>query len=361
MVEFELGQLFTGFDLHGLALPNRVVMAPMTRRRAADGKVPTQLVAQHYEQRASAGLIISESIEVDPSSGLAAPTRPGLFADAQQAGWKEVTGAVHAAGGRIFAQLSHMGRAAHSSQLAPGGRVVAPSAIAAEGTVFTASGPKAYELPHELTASEIKTIVGQYDEAARRARLADFDGIELHGANGYLIDQFLRDASNQRSDAYGGDATRRARFLLEVLEAVTAHWPSNHVGIRFSPTNNFQGMADSDPVHHYETFARLLAPLRTAYLHVVEPAIQPDGLPYVAPAIRGAFDGALILAGKYDRDTAETAVSEGRADLVAFGEKYIANPDLPERLRHNRPLAAADKATYYTPGPAGYVDYPAAG
>lgn len=353
-------RLFDGYNLHGLPLPNRIVMAPMTRRRAADGKVPTQVVAQHYEQRASAGLIISESIEVDLWSGLAAPTRPGLFTDAQQAGWKDVTDAVHAAGGRIFARLSHMGRAAHSSQLEQGGRVVGPSALAAEGTVFTPSGPKAYELPHALTQDDIKTIVGQYAEAAGRARLAGFDGIELHGANGYLIDQFLRDASNQRTDAYGGDATRRARFLLDVLEAVTAHWPTNRVGVRFSPTNNFQGMSDSDPVRHYETFARLLAPYGPAYLHVVEPAIQPDGLPHVAPAIRAAFGGSLILAGKYDRDSAAAAIADGRADLVAFGEKYIANPDLIERFRTNAPLASADKATFYTPGPAGYVDYPAA-
>lgn len=231
------------YELGDLALPNRVVMAPMTRRRAADGKVPTPLVVKHYAQRASAGLIVSESIEVDPLSGLVAPTRPGLFTDAQQTGWAQVTDAVHVAGGRIFAQLSHMGRTAHSSQLAAGGRVVGPSAIAAGGKVFTIHGPKDYELPEELDADGIKAIVGQYAEAARRARLAGFDGIELHGANGYLIDQFLRDGSNNRTDGYGGDANRRLRFLVEVFQAAATYWPTGRIGIRFSPTNNFQGMS----------------------------------------------------------------------------------------------------------------------
>lgn len=350
--------LFDSFALGDLALPSRIVMAPMTRRRAGEGKVPTELTALHYVQRAGAGLIITESIEVDPHSGVVAPTRPGLFSDAQQAGWSQVTKAVHTAGGRIFAQLSHMGRAAHSSQLIAGGRVVGPSAIAATGTVFTPLGPLPYELPHELTEAEISGIVAEYGDASRRAREAGFDGIELHGANGYLIDQFLRDASNQRSDGYGGTAANRARFLLEIIAAAKAHWPTERIGVRVSPTHAFQGMGDSDPVTHYATIAELLSTHRLAYLHVVEPPIQPEGVPYVAATIRQHFDGPLILAAKYDLNSANGALAAGRADLVAFGEAYLANPDLPERLRRGAPLNAADKATFYTPGEKGYTDYP---
>lgn len=357
--QYRLHALFEPFDLSGLVLPNRVVMAPMTRRRAGDGKVPKPMTAQYYAQRAGAALIVSESIEIDPYSGLKGPTRPGLFTDAQQEGWADVVAAVHKQGGRIFAQLSHMGRTAHSSQLEPGGRVVAPSAIAADGTVNTPNGPQPYELPEALTEAEIGTIIGQYAEAARRARAAGFDGVELHGANGYLIDQFLRDGSNQRSDRYGGSLANRTRFLIEVFEAVRAHWPANRIGIRVSPTHPFQGMRDSDPVRHYAELALLLNPLAPAYLHVVAPAVQPEGVPLVAPAIRARFAGPLILAGKYTAETAEAALGEDRADLIAFGEPFIANPDLPERFRRGAPLNPADRATFYTAGPEGYVDYPA--
>lgn len=351
--------LFEPFRVGALTLPNRIVMAPMTRRRAARGKVPGAFVAQYYEQRASAGLIVSESIEVDPWSGLDAPTRPGLFSDAQQEGWAEVVGAVHAAGGRIFAQLSHMGRAVLAWQLQPGGRVVGPSAIAAAGTVYSPAGALPYETPSALSVHEIGEIVRQFAEAARRAHAAGFDGIELHGANGYLIDQFLRDGSNQRDDAYGGDATRRARFLLDVLEATQQHWSSERIGIRFSPTNLFQGMSDSDPAGHFATFAQILSPFRPAYLHVVEPLVQPDGLPHVAPGIRAHFSGPIILAGQYDGISAQTALDTGKADLIAFGEKFIGNPDLPERLRRGVELVRSNKATHYTEGPEGYIDYPA--
>ncbi|MET3927039.1 alkene reductase [Devosia sp. 2618] len=351
--------LFDAYQIGALSLPNRFVMAPMTRRRAADGKVPTELARLHYAQRASAGLIITESIEVDPFSGLKGPTRPGLFTDAQQQGWQAVTEAVHDKGGRIFAQLSHMGRGAHSSQLEAGGRVVGPSSIAAAGNIYTVNGPVPFETPVKLDIGEIAVVVGQYAEAARRAKAAGFDGVELHGANGYLIDQFLRDASNQRSDTYGGSAEKRAQFLLDIFEAVSTHWPASSIGVRVSPTNNFQGMSDSDPVSNFETIAALLSPLGLAYLHVVEPAVQPDGLPYVAIAIRESFDGPLILAGKYDQASAESALLEGKADLIAFGEKFLANPDLPERFRRGAQLTPPDKATFYTDGAAGYTDYPA--
>ena len=350
--------LFESFALGDLLLPSRIVMAPMTRRRAGEGKVPTELTALHYAQRAGAGLIITESIEVDPFSGITGPTRPGLFNETQQEGWRRVTEAVHAAGGRIFAQLSHMGRAAHSTQLSEGGRVVGPSAIAATGTVFTPQGPLPHEVPHALDEAEIAGIVGEYADGARRARASGFDGIELHGANGDLIDQFLRDASNQRDDGYGGSATNRARFLLEIIAAAKVHWPGDRIGVRVSPTHAFQGMADSDPVAHYATIAELLSAHRLAYIHVVEPPIQPEGAPYVAATIRQHFDGPLILAAKYDLASATGAIAAGRADLVAFGEAFIANPDLPERLRRGAPLNAADKATFYTAGEKGYTDYP---
>ncbi len=351
--------LFKPFTIGSQTLPNRIIMAPMTRRRAAEGKVPGPIVAQYYAQRASAGLIVSESIEVDPWSGLEAPTRPGLFSDAQQTGWTEVVRAVHAAGGRIFAQLSHMGRAVLSSQLQPGGRVVGPSPIAATGTVYTANGPLPYEPPHALSVDEIEEVLGQYAEAARRARAAGFDGIELQGANGYLIDQFLRDGSNQRDDAYGGSAEKRARFLLDVFGAAREHWPSELIGIRISPNNPFQGMSDSDPKSHFGTLAEMLNSLRPAYLHVVEPLRQAAEFPIVAPTLRTRFAGPLILAGQYDGHSARAAIGTGEADLVAFGEKFIGNPDLPDRLRRGAELVRSNKATHYSGGAEGYVDYPA--
>jgi N-ethylmaleimide reductase len=236
--------------------------------------------------------------------------------------------------------------------------VVGPSAIAATGSIYTASGPLAYETPEALSRSAIALIVSQYAEAARLARDAGFDGIELHGANGYLIDQFLRDTSNQRSDDYGGTPERRARFLLDIIAATSAHWPRARIGVRVSPTNNFQGMGDSDPVAHFAAIASLLDRKTLAYLHVVEPAIQANGLPYVAPAIRANFSGPLILAAKYDWNSGNAALAQGRADLIAFGEPFLANPDLPERFRRGAPLNAADKATFYTTGEAGYTDYP---
>ncbi|QQR38494.1 alkene reductase [Devosia rhizoryzae] len=353
-----IAPLLTSFSIGALNFPNRVVMAPMTRRRAAYGKLPTALMAQYYAQRASAGLIISESIEVDPLSGLQGPTRPGLFNEKQRDAWLLVTRAVHEAGGRIFAQLSHMGRAAHASQLEPGGRVIAPSAIAASGQIYTAKGPVPYETPAELDTTDIATLVQQYALAAALAQEAEFDGVELHGANGYLIDQFLRDASNQRIDHYGGSAANRARFLLEIFDAVSQVWPRSQIGVRVSPTNTFQGMGDSDPVAHFTAIAQLLSARAPAYLHVVEPPVQPEGVPYVAGAIRANFTGPLILAGKFGLATGNAAIETGRADLVAFGESFLANPDLPQRFLSGAALNEPDKATFYTSGEAGYTDYP---
>jgi N-ethylmaleimide reductase len=347
--------LFEPLRIGPLTLPHRIVMAPLTRRRAGAGKVPTELSALYYEQRASAALIISESIEVDPRSGGDVPTRPGIFNGAQAEGWKRITERVHHAGGRIFAQLSHLGRASHPLLLADGAEPVAPSAIAADGNAFTREGPKPFPVPHALEIEEIPAIVAQFVHAARLALEAGFDGVELHGANGYMLDQFLRDASNRRADRYGGSPENRTRLLLEVTEAVAGVWGPDRVGVRVSPFNNFNGMSDSDPRALFTHVAAALRPFGLAYLHVIEPA-GPD---LIAPHLRAAFGGPLILAGSYTQSLAEAAIQAGTAELVAFGQAFIANPDLPRRLRSGAPLNSADRSTFYSGGARGYTDYPA--
>jgi len=350
--------LFEPYALGDLHLPHRILMAPMTRNRAAEGKLPTSLMAHYYAQRAGAGLIISESIEIDPFSSLAGPTRPGLFTNAQQAGWASVVEAVHVAGGRIFAQLSHMGRATHPSQLLPGAEPIGPSPLAAEGMIYTADGPQPFPIPREAGIEDIVRLVAEFGASAARARVAGFDGIEIQASNGYLIDQFLRDGSNRRTDAYGGSPDNRARFLLEIIEAVRQYWPANRIGVRFSPNNPFQGMEDSDRLTHFARFAALLAPLDLAYLHVIEPAVaSADAIP-VAGALRQVFKGPLILAGKHDALTANAAITGKAADLIAFGEAFLANPDLPARFRLGAALNPANRATFYTAGERGYTDYP---
>jgi len=353
-----MASLFSSLTIGDLTLPSRIVMAPMTRHRAQHGKIPGSLNALYYAQRASAGLVITESTEIDPHSSVEVPTRPGLYNDAQQAGWRQVTDAVHAAGGRIFVQLSHMGRAALPSQLRDGRWPVGPSAVAAAGKIYTANGPEPYVEPQALSPDDIAGIVGEFADAAARAKSAGFDGIEIHGANGYLVDQFLRDGSNVRTDGYGGSVENRFRFLREIIEAAKAFWPAGRIGVRLSPTNPFQGMSDSDPVAHFAAIAALLQPLGLAYLHIVAPAVVPDGQADAAPAIRAAFHGPLIVAGGYRRQHAEAVLADGGADLVAFGEAYIANPDLPQRWRTDAALNAADKSTFYTTDAKGYTDYP---
>ncbi|UGY08615.1 alkene reductase [Phyllobacterium pellucidum] len=350
--------LFAPMTFGDLSLSNRIVMAPMTRRRAMHGKIPSELNALYYRQRAGAGLIISESIEVDPFSTIDVPTRPGLTNSAQESGWRLVTDAVHGAGGKIFAQLSHMGRTAHPSQLLDGRQPVGPSALAASGTIYTSTGPEPYATPRALEIPEIGTIVAEFAAAARRARSAGFDGIEIHGANGYLIDQFLRDGSNIRTDRYGGSVSNRTRLLIEIIAATQMHWPAARVGVRLSPTNTYQGMSDSDPVGNFAGIAALLDPLGLAYLHIVEPIVQSIGQPRTLKGIRDTFGGTLIVAGGYGRADAENVLASGAADLVAVGEAFIANPDLPERWRLSAGLSAADKSTFYTSGERGYTDYP---
>jgi N-ethylmaleimide reductase len=351
-------KLFEPFTVGPLSLTSRVVMAPLTRRRAGPGKVPTRLMADYYAQRSGAGLIISESTEVDPRAALDAAGRPGLF-DARQAdGWRHVVEQVHASGGRIFVQLSHLGRAAHPLLLQDGEHPVAPSASAGSGTAFTREGPKPFPVPRELALEEIPQIVDQFVQAALLAREAGFDGVEIHGANGYLVDQFLRSGSNQRSDAYGGSVQNRARFLLEVTEAVAAVWGVGRVGVRLSPWSDFNGMSDDDPVATFGYAAEALDQIGIAYIHLIE---SRGHRPPLAEALRTRFGGALIVAGSYDRDGAEAAIRAGTADLVAFGESYIANPDLIERFRNGAPLNPADRATFYGGGARGYTDYPTLG
>jgi N-ethylmaleimide reductase len=350
--------LFAQFRLGDLSLPHRIVMAPMTRHRAGTGKVPGRLAAQYYAQRAGAALIITESTEVDPASVGAPPTRPGIVSDAQAAGWQQVTTAVHREGGRIFLQMSHMGRAAQPHHLRYGGPPRGPSAGAPAAVHYTADGAVPYAEADELSIAEVRETVRQFGAAAALAKAVGFDGVELHGANGYLIDQFLRDGSNRRGDAYGGSADNRFRFLAEIIEAALEHWPASRVGVRVSPTNPFQDMADSDPVRHFTHFAQRLNDYELAYLHVVEYPEQRPGRPEVARHLREAFEGPLIAAEGFSREAGEAWLREGRADLIAYGKAFLANPDLPERWWQGAPLNEPDKATFYTTGARGYTDYP---
>jgi N-ethylmaleimide reductase len=350
--------LFTPFQLGPLLLPNRIVMAPMTRNRAGAGNVPTALNAEYYGQRASAGLIVTEASQVSPQ-GVGYPGTPGIHTDAQVEGWRQVTDAVHRAGGRIFLQLWHVGRISHPSLQPDGALPVAPSAIAAEGQVFTHSGLQPFVVPRPLETREIAGVVAQFETGARHALAAGFDGIELHAANGYLIDQFLRDGTNRRTDRYGGSLENRARFLREVVEAVTAVWGPERLGVRLSPLSDFNSMHDSDPPATFGYVARALAPFGLAYLHVVEPVGDvPAGAEPLTPRLKAAFGGALMVNGGYTRLLAEAALGRGDADLVSFAASFLANPDLPVRLARSALLNEPDPATFYGGDHHGYTDYP---
>jgi len=352
--------ILSPFELGPLALPNRVVMAPMTRNRAGRGNAPGPLNATYYVQRASAGLIISEATQISPQ-GVGYPATPGIHSAEQIAGWKGVTEAVHAAGGRIFLQLWHVGRISHPS-LQPGGALpVAPTAVAPAGQAMTAEGMKHFVTPRALDTAEIAGIVEDYRLAARNARIADFDGVELHGANGYLIDQFLRDRTNRRTDHYGGTALNRARFLIEVTEAAVGEWGAERVGVRLSPTNPFNDMDDSNPAATFATAVGELNRFALAYLHVVEPAAS-DPMPAGAvPDIRffrKLWRGTLIGNKGYDLERANAVIRDGSADLVSFAVLFLANPDLPIRFRHGGPFNPPDRKTFYGGTAAGYTDYP---
>jgi N-ethylmaleimide reductase len=356
----ENSTLFSPFMLGPTELKNRIVMAPMTRNRAGEGNVPTPLHAEHYSQRATGGLIVTCGSQVSPT-GMGYPATPGIHTPEQIKGWKLVTDAVHRQGGRIFLQLWHVGRISHPSLQPDGQLPVAPSAIRAAGQAFTYEGLQDFPTPRALETSEIADVVSEFRTGAKNALAAGFDGVEIHGANGYIIDQFLRDGTNHRTDEYGGSLENRTRFLLEVVEAVTGVWGSDRVGVRISPVNSFNDMSDSDPQATFNYAAKALSGLGLAYLHVVE-AIIGDTLSFDHnfdfSQVREAFGGTYIANGGYTRERADSALNEGHADLVSFGSTYLANPDLPERLLQNGPYNTPNYDTFYGGEAEGYTDYP---
>lgn len=343
--------LMVPIELGDVTLKNRVVMAPLTRNRAGPGNVPQDLNVQYYRQRAGAGLIISEATQISPQ-GIGYPHTPGIHNDDQVAGWRKVTAAVHAEGGKIFLQLWHVGRISHPSLQPDGALPVAPSAIRPEGEAFTYSGLAPFLTPRALEAREIVGIVGQYRRAAQKARQAGFDGVEIHAANGYLLDQFLRAGSNQRQDAYGGSVENRVRLLREVTEAVLEVWAADRVGVRLSPIGTFNDMSDSDPQATFGHAAEMLSRYGLAYLHVVE-----DQGDFDWQDLKRRFGGLYMANGGYDRERAERALETEHADLVSFGTLFIANPDLPRRFALDRPLNRANRDTFYGGDARGYTDY----
>lgn len=350
--------LFAPLVHRDLTLSNRIVMAPMTRNRADADGAPTALMTDYYGQRADAGLVVSEAVPVSPQA-VGYPGTPGLFSVAQVAGWSRVTEAVHARGGHIFAQLQHCGRISHPSLQPEGAEPVAPSAIRPQGMAETPTGMQPFVQPRALRMEEIVGVIGQFRSAARQARAAGFDGVEIHGANGYLIDQFLRDGSNQRVGVYGGTPARRLALLLDVINEVAEVWSRDRIGVRLSPENRFNDMADSDPAEHFGYFVGELSRARLAYLHMVEGDMMTGDRTLDYGALRQRFDGLYIANHGYDKAGATAALREGHADLVAFGTAYIANPDLVERLRRDWPLSPPDPQTFYSGGASGYTDYPA--
>ncbi len=334
-------------------------MAPLTRNRAGAGNVPQDLNAVYYGQRATAGLIITEASQVSPQ-GVGYPSTPGVYSPEQVEGWKKVTKEVHDQGGRIFLQLWHVGRISHPDLQEEGALPVAPSAIQPRGEVFTGQARVPFVKPRALDAVEISGIVGQYRRAAENALMAGFDGVEVHAANGYLIDQFLRDSTNFRTDGYGGSRLNRSRLLMEVLEAVTSIWGAERVGVRLSPINTFNDISDTDPEATFSVVVDGLNRFGLAYLHVVEvdmAGIAGDAFDW--ERLRQSFDGPYMANGGYDRDRAEQAIASGSADMISFGVPFIANPDLPARLAKGAPLNKADPATFYGGDATGYTDYPA--
>jgi N-ethylmaleimide reductase len=349
--------LFTSLQAGALALPNRILMAPLTRCRAEADHVPGPLMAEYYSQRASAGLIIAEATMAMEGNS-AFWSEPGIYSDAQVAGWKTVTDAVHAKGGRIALQIWHGGRACHPL-MNNGAQPVAPSAIPiTNDEVHTPNGKVPYAPPRELRDDEIPGIVAGFKKAAENARAAGFDGVEIHGANGYLLDEFLRDGSNKRTGAYGGPVENRARLMLEVVEATIAVWGSERVGLRISPLNSYNSMIDSDPVGLSIWLARKLNDYKLAYLHVMRADFLGAQSGDVMTPVRAAFKGVLIGNMGYTADEAEQSIAEEKLDAVAFGTSFLANPDLPARIASKASLNAPNPARFYSPGPEGYTDYP---
>ncbi|MFO1477674.1 MAG: alkene reductase [Verrucomicrobiota bacterium] len=345
--------LFDPVRIGDWQLPNRIVMAPLTRCRAGAARVPNSLMAEYYRQRASAGLIISEATSVSPA-GVGYPDTPGIWSEEQVRGWKLVTDAVHAAGGRMLLQLWHVGRVSDPSYL-NGALPVAPSAIAPAGHVSLIRPMKPFVTPRALELHEIPGIIEAYRKGAENAQRAGFDGVEIHGANGYLIDQFLQDNSNRRTDAYGGPIENRARLALEVTDAVIGVWGAGRVGMHLAPRGGSHDMGDSDPAATFGYLARELGRRRIAFLC----ARESLGEPRFGPGLKKAFGGSYIANEKFTLETATRILAAGEADAVAFGVPFLANPDLPERFRRNAPLNPPDQSTFYAPGPKGYTDYPA--
>lgn len=353
--------LFTPFRLGDIELQNRIVMAPLTRNRATPGlDAPNDLNIEYYRQRATAGLIVTEASQIS-QQGQGYIWTPGIYTDAQVEGWRKVTDAVHAEGGKIAIQLWHVGRVSHES-LQPGQKApVAPSAIAAKTKTYIQGGFADTSTPRALETAEIAGIVADYRRAAENARRAGFDGIEIHGANGYLIDQFLKDGSNHRADAYGGSIENRIRFALEVVDAILSVWPAGRVGIRLSPVSPANDAVDSNPADVFFALVRELDKRGLAFIHIVEGATggPRDNAPFDYEGLRKSFRGAYMANNGYTRALAIDAVASGRADLVSFGKAFIANPDLVERLKRDAPLNEVDRATLYGGDAHGYTDYPA--
>jgi len=351
--------LFSPLTVGDLTLKNRVVMAPLTRNRAAmPGNVPQPMNETYYAQRASAGLIISEATQISPE-GIGYPATPGLHSDEQVRGWRAVNDAVHAQGGHVFAQLWYCGRISHPDLLPDNQQPVSASAIKPEGDAVTFEGLKPFVEPRALRADELPGIVDQYRQSARCAVKAGFDGVEIHSANGYLLDQFLRDGSNRREDQYGGTLENRTRLLMEVLPAVLESWKPSRVGVRISPENSFNDIRDSDPQTTFNFVARALSGKGLGYLHVVEGEMMSGARTLDYQQIRDHFDGCYMANCGYDKARAQTAIASGAADMVSFGQLYLANPDLVQRFEADAELNTPDPDTFYGGDEKGYTDYPA--
>lgn len=354
--------LLEPYQLHDLTLANRIVMAPMTRARSGPDRIPNELMAEYYAQRSSVGLIISEATVVS-EQGIGWIDSPGIYTDAMQEGWQNITRTVHQNDGIIFLQLWHCGRASHSD-FHDGRPAVAPSAIKIEGDgIYTPQGKQPYEVPRALKTDEVSAIVEDYRKAAERARAAGFDGVEIHGANGYLIDEFLQSRTNHRDDKYGGSIEKRYQFLKEIVEAVLSVWPANRVGVRLSPNGVFNDMGSPDYREQFTFVARQLDQYGLAYLHVMDGlafGFHELGEPVTLRDMRNVFTGPLIGNCGYTEEAAENAISSGDADLIAIGRPLISNPDLVTRFKNRWPLAAeADVSTWYSPtGAKGYTDFP---
>ena len=351
--------LFTPATLGKLQLKNRIVMAPLTRSRAT-GNVPNELMAKYYGMRAAAGLIITEGTSPSPN-GLGYARIPGMYSDAQVQGWRGVTDAVHRAGGKIFVQLMHCGRVSHTANMPAGSRVLAPSAVVAPGEMWTdSSGMQANSMPAAMNESDIAQAIAEYATACKRAIEAGFDGVELHAANGYLIDQFLNTASNQRADRWGGSVENRIRFAVEVAKAAAAAIGAEHIGMRISPYGVFNGMTpDAEMDAMYEHLIAELNSIGLAYIHIVDHSAMgaPEVSPVLKAKLKASFKGSYIMSGGYDAARANADLDAKRGDLVAFGRPFISNPDLVQKLQSGAALTAPDMSTFYTPGEKGYTDY----